>query len=67
MKGGNSMANTSTITAINTSKAKMVILLAGNVITELATDEIRACGCECAIDESCYSCNDCNDEPECAC
>mgnify|MGYP005762507791 CR=1 FL=1 len=61
------MAKTSTITSLDTREARMVILLAGDVIAELATDEIRACACECAIDESCYSCNDCNDEPECAC
>lgn len=67
MKGGNFMAGTSAATAVDTSKAKMVILVAGNVITELAFDELRACACECACDESCYSCNDCDDDPECAC
>lgn len=61
------MANTSAMTAIDTSRARIVILLAGTVVTELATEEIRACACECAIDESCYSCNDCDDDPECAC
>lgn len=61
------MASMRATTAVDTSKARMVILIAGNVITELAADDLRACACECACDESCYSCNDCYDYPECAC
>lgn len=47
--------------------ATMIILVAGSVITDISSNVIRACGCECACDEGCYSCHDCNDSPECAC
>lgn len=61
MKGENVMTKTATDAAV------MIILVAGNVVTDISSNDIRACACECACDESCYSCNDCNDSPECAC
>ena len=61
MKGENVMVKTASDAAI------MIILVAGTAITEISSDYIVAGGCECAQDEGCYSCNDCNDSPECAC
>lgn len=62
------MASTSNATAVDVSKAKMIVLLVGSVVNELALNEVRACACECACDESCYSCHDyCYDDNECAC